>query len=456
MAPQDTPRNHHDHAPSTTALGTLAAFVSPWVPWAAAVVLFLHWYGHVDVFPGPWETPFDHLHLPLIPAPRMLAGGALLVVMLVLVQRARRETRFGRRSLVAVIGVTAILWALRQREIVLGDGPNLLRDPVAAVLSGGYYTFLDELLGMWLPLRLARVRLMEGVPVVEAITQGYQLVSLASGALLAAVVARTSRGTVQPATYATLLLGNAALLLCAGYVENYSAANALLATVFLVSADRLRHGRAGGRTVLFAALLCALAVLFHGVAVWSVFALAVLPWAAGRGRWRSVLGWSVAAGLVGLATLGVAIGVFRQWITPGVSFVHVRSTAETLASFRDVLEHRPSHEHIAAFLRVNTPALVLGVTALAFHPVRTLHVWRRADAVFAWLWLAGFLVHQSLWKSTLGVARDWDLFGFTWLPSAYLAWRAHASTQHSALGRAAVLPLAWFGGFAWVLRWSGL
>lgn len=71
-----------------------------------------------------------------------------------------------------------------------------------------------------------------------------------------------------------------------------------------------------------------------------------------------------------------------------------------------------------------------------------------------WPILGGLLVHQLIWVSTLGIVRNWDLFGFTWMPLAYLGYRALEVIEPPPSTALATFALALLGGFSWVLSFA--
>lgn len=432
----------------------------------ASLLAFLTFYLGVWKAEGPllglW---LGYLSPQYLPYERLLTGAVWLYVLVELVagrlgeplDRAHRAVR----PLVASVVAGVMFYVLRDTHLSLGDGPSLVNDPQGAVINGGYYTFIEELVGMWLPLRIGRMYFEAGRTPVVAIVLGYRVVSIGFGMLYVAVVANIVRRVAEPRSTALLLLSHAAMLLFLGYVENYVGAFTLLGVGMLLAAQRLREGALQPRDTLLTTGLFAIAAMFHGVAVWAVFSLILLAFAtekARMGRARIIVA-NVALGL------GIIAGVyllFHYYVTPGVGPVHLeplvghsRRPNPFASSWRELGEVRSLREHALALLRVSAPSLIVIVAGIAAAPKRALGAFKRRDVQFVLLFLFGFLVHQLAWRSGLGIYRDWDLFGFTALPLAYLATRAAALLpRHNAI-YGLVFGSALLAGFSWPLLQSG-
>ncbi|HEX6244669.1 MAG TPA: hypothetical protein VFZ61_27310, partial [Polyangiales bacterium] len=210
--------------------------------------------------------------------------------------------------------------------------------------------------------------------------------------------------------------------------------------------------------------LCALAVLFHGVAVWSVFGLVALAFMTKPAR-PGVLSRGliiVTNGALGLGVLGLGFALFYYYLTPGVTPVHVTPLVHggpslpVATSFGELASVRPVGDHALAVLRIGFPALVALLAAALALPRQTLALWSGRDVRFALIWLSGFALHQLLWRSTLGTYRDWDLFGFTAIPLAYLAARAHLLLPRARAIDALLLAIATLAGLSWPLAQTGV
>jgi hypothetical protein len=405
---------------------------------AVAVAILFHWWwqpAHKVTRDGVARA-FEYLDWVRTPPDKVFTAATLGLVLVWLAGRVPARGRpwiVARDLLLTLVYAAGFYWAVREVRHDLGDGPALMRDPVGAVIRGVHYTFLDELIGMWLPIRLAQRFFAGGKPdgmePVLALEWGYQLVSVSAGVVFTGVAAFTSRKLPQRHLLLVLLLLGAMARLFAGYVENYSFCNALLGVVFLIGATALRRARdrqdrAATRRglVLLAAALSALAVSFHAVAVWCVFALALYAIVATPESLRARALTAIPAAVVGLLTLAAIWQLFTKWVTPGVGFVHANRFVMG-DTFKRVLHDRTLPEHAMAIAKVGLPSLVMGGLALVVAPRAALRLLRARDVWFALLWLAGFLVHQAIWTSTIGMRQDWDLFGLTWLPLAWLAWR---------------------------------
>jgi len=429
-----------DASPSSAAVSPAAA--SRREPWwsdrprlfwfagvvAALLVLVAHWFRA----PGAparegVALAFDYLTKEATPPDRVFVAGVLAAVLVWLVGRPRTDTsrlRSAAEWVAACLYAAAFYWAVRETRHELGDGPGLLRDPVHIVVGQGFYTCLDEAAGMWVPVRMAQSLYRSGTPAVPALELSYQVVSVGAGVLFTGVVALAAARAPQRYLFATLLLINAYARIFAGYLENYSVCTALLGGLFLVAAGGLRD-EDGARPwhVALVAAVAAVAVSFHAVAVWCVFPLAYYAITAVRrvGALRRV-GIAATAMLVGLAVLGAAYLLFTRWLTVGIDFAHASRPHlrdEVLRAFHD----RTWAEHRMVVAKVALPAIVLIALGALAAPRATLTLLRARDVHFALLWLLGFGVHQAFWISTIGLRKDWDLFGTSWLPLAYLAWR---------------------------------
>jgi hypothetical protein len=432
-------------------------------PWILAVLLWataLHFVGHyfgVALSLSPvFDRAFAYLWQETLPLSRLLQGAAALLLLLGLLAGPLGNwlavrSRVLRDAAIALVA-GALFYIFRDRLLVLGDSPNLVRDPVGAVSQGGYYTFLEELVGMWLPVRVARVLFLAGTPPAQALLYAYEAVSIFCGVVYVVVLGYAARRVQHPFAFATLFLANSVALLFAGYVENYVIAVLLLALGFLKAAQGLREGPAPTGMVTTTTVLFTLALVCHGVAAWSVFSLVWLAVVAARSNLRRFALLGVGHTLLAATLVGVTYALFSLWLTPGVGWVHVRPAA--FLGWRDMLAHRPWSDHALALLRVATPALaVLTLCTLVF-PRTVLRLARRADIVFTLLYLLGFLMHQLVWRSTLGIQRDWDLFGFTWLPLAYLGYQALEATGPRPATTAAVFTLCLLAGFTWLLAFA--
>jgi hypothetical protein len=424
--------------------------------WASTLHFVGHYFGVALRLSPLFDRAFAHLHPETIPPIRFLQGAAALLLLLVLLVGPLGAWLAARaralRDAAVALAAGTIFYLFRDQLLVLGDSPNLVRDPVGAVMQGGYYTFLEELVGMWLPVRIARQLYLAGTPPSLALLHAYQAVSIACGAVYTVALGYAARRVRYPLAFAPLFLANSAVLLFAGYVENYVTATLLLALGFLKATQALREGPVPVRTVVATNVLFTLALVCHGVSAWSVFALVWLALVAARGSLRRFVLLGLGNALLAAALVGVIYAVFSLWLTPGVGWVHVGPRA--FLGWRDMLEHRPWSDHALVLLRVATPALaVLAVCTLVF-PRAVLELARRVDIVFTLLYLLGFLIHQLVWRSTLGTERDWDLFGFTWLPLGWLGYRALEATEPRPATTAAVLVLAAVAGFGWVLAFA--
>jgi hypothetical protein len=432
----------------------------PWILalllWATALHFVGHYFGAALSLSPVFEKAFAHLRQETLPPSRLLQGAAALLLLLGLLAGPLGNWLAARsrvlRDTATALVAGMLFYIFRDRLLVLGDSSNLVRDPVGAVSRGGYYTFLEELVGMWLPVRIARVLFLAGTPPAQALLYAYEAVSIFCGAVYAVVLGYVARRAQHSFAFATLFLANSAALLFAGYVENYVIAALLLALGFLKAAQDLREGPVATGTVATTTVLFTLALVCHGVAAWSVFSLVWLAVVAARGSLRRFALLGVGHTLLAATLVGATYALFSLWLTPGVGWVHVRPAA--FLGWRDMLAHRPWSDHALALLRVATPALaVLSLCTLLF-PRAVLRLTRRADIVFALLYLLGFLMHQLVWRSTLGIQRDWDLFGFTWLPLAYLGYQALEATRPRPAATAAVFTLCLLAGFTWVLAFA--
>lgn len=435
--------------------------------WSFASLLCLVslWLLYVHLVPSysvDWRpersTLFVYLPRTRLPSERLLSGAALAALLLLALAPARdeapstprrRATRYGSVALAAF----ALFYTARDKVSSLGDGRALLRDPVSSVEAGRNYAFLDELVGMWLPLRVARaLHTALSWRGREAIQWGYAYVAFASGVGFCLVLAALLPRVRRPRALATLLLVNAATLFFCGYVENYGLASTLVACGLLPALLALRAGECGPRHVFVATACCSAAVACHAVTCWSVFALvalafaAVPPWRAGLKRFAATAagGLAIAGGVLGAIYL-----LFSKWITPGVQSVH--GNGRSILSRAEMFVHRPPAEHTLAILRVALPAVVVLAAALLVAPARTLRRLVRADALVALALFAGFMVHQLIWRSGYNTYTDWDLFGFTWFPLAYLAHAAYESTDPPPWTEGALFALCVLGGLGWPL-----
>lgn len=436
-------------------------------PLAVASACLTLVYGGLLANDGPVTGPWlDYLSPDVVPLDRMLNGALWLAALVEIAAGGpawlRARSARSRAAIAALFG-GVMFYVLRDTRCELGDGPALVRDPVGAVVGGGYYTFVEELAGMWLPLRLAQVRYHAGVPPVAAIVEGYRIVSIGFGMLYAAAVTLAARNTDAPRRFALLMFGHAALLLFMGYVENYVGAFTLLALGFLRATDALRRGLAAPACTLGTTALCALAVLFHGVAVWSVLALVVLAayTESGPNRALGFVKTASANAALGLAILAAGYFLFHAYLTPGVTTVHVTPVLRGgdalpfATSFGALAAVRPLREQALALLRVGSPALVAISTAAIAVPKPVASLLRARDIRFALAFLLGFLAHQLVWRSTLGTYRDWDLFGFTALPLAYLGARASALLPRGHVVYALLLACCTLAGLSWPLTQTG-
>jgi hypothetical protein len=451
------------HARDAFMLGRLGRFVRalPRGIWftgvlGALVVLTRHWLRA----PGPparedVALAFEHLDLVHTPPRELLFAGTLAAILVALIARMpRRGAAAITRACIALGAVAAcFFFFVRDTHHDLGDGRALLHDPVGAVANGGYYTFLDEVAGMWLPIRIAQVLHAHGMQAVVALERAYVGVSIASGVLFVVAVALAGRHVPQRALFATVLVVNAHNRLFAGYIENYPACFALLACVFLLGTGELRAKSDSVARVIGIAILSGVAVTFHAVAVWSVFALAYFALVP-RGPFQPRAATASMALVAGLGTLLAAYLLFSLYLTPGVGFVHA---TRLTASMPTVLHERAWAEHRMAIARVALPGLVLIASSAIAAPRAVLWLLRARDVRFALLWLLGFGAHQALWPSTIGLTQDWDLFSLTWLPLAYLGFRA-TTTAVCRRGidpdrgvLAATFALAVIGGLSWVV-----
>ncbi|HEX5661534.1 MAG TPA: hypothetical protein VFX59_30300 [Polyangiales bacterium] len=440
----------------------------------AAGVLVAGFLAFSFAYAGTWKVEGEvvapwlgYLNTHYVPFERLLSGALWLFVVVELCAGRLGEPldRFhpAVRTLVTSFAAGLMFYVLRDTTIALGDGPSLVRDPQGAVITGGYYTFVEELVGMWLPLRIARMYLTEGRSPVAAIVLGYRVVSIAFGMLYVGTVATFVRRVAAPRLAALLLLSHAAMLMFMGYVENYVGAFALLAVGFLIAIPRLSSGTLTPRHTLAVTALFALAAMFHGVAVWAVFSLVLLAFATNTER----AGWTGRARVIVANValgLGIIVGVyllFRYYVTPGVGPVHLeplvgesRRPNPFANSWEELGQIRPVHEHALALLRVGAPSLLVFLAAIAASPRQVLAVFKGRDVHFALLFLLGFLVHQLVWRSGLGIYRDWDLFAFTTLPLVYLATRVVALLPRHPAIYGLVFGSCVLAGLSWSLAQS--
>lgn len=338
-----------------------------------------------------------------------------LLVSVVLITPLEETPRAKTRFWVALCLWMMLLIAFSDSVHRLGDSRSLLRDPLRAVQSGAYYTYLDELLGMWLPLRLAQLLMPFSDSVRDAVLAGYRVVSYAAGAAFFAACAAWAKRLASPRFSLFLLLGAPHTLHFAGYVENYAVSSLLLTLGFAVATCALLRQDVTLKTVAVATACFSAAVLFHGVSVWSVFALAFLAASSGAFVRASGLGIAVAA-----VVLVPTLAAFEYWITPGVRFVHLAEMTRE-STVLATLARRGFDDHVRQVLRIAlVPVFAIGI-ALAVNPRAAFERLKRRDAGFSLAYLFGFSIHQLIWKSTIGLGRDWDLFGYTWLPLTYLA-----------------------------------
>lgn len=433
---------------------------------AAAAFLFAYWAEWIPRLPGWGGRALAHVRRGMVPLPRLLLAGAMLAVLGTLLVGRPGAVLASRSRLLqaAAAGLFGgfILYLFRDESHTLGDSSAILRDAAGSVTNGGFYTYLEELVGMWLPTRLARWRHeAAGTDARRALLQAYTWVSIGAGVLYVAAVSLAARRAARPAAFCTILLLNAALQHFAGYVENYQTATLLLAIGFLWATDRLRSGlETGMGTVLGTTALFSLAVTCHGVAVWSVGALAWLAAVAARGHPLRFARFTVAGTAVAAVILGGVYLLFTRWLTPGVSTVHLgggdRGLLDPawpmfLKGWNAMMAHRPLRDHAWAIARVAAPSLLVLAALLLTVPRAVGRAAASRDGIFALAFLAGFLVHQGVWVSKIGLERDWDLFGFTWLPLAYLAWRAFAEADLPRIAEPLVAVVSLLGGFTWVL-----
>lgn len=409
----------------------------------AALVVWALVVGVIAVHAGWVRAPFTfvkYLYHRNLPPILLFGGGAALFAVVVV-------TPFGdRRRAPLRLAAAALLWLVllvlfHDQRHQLGDSNNLLRDPVRRIGSGGWYTFYDELVGMWLPLRLARVAVEHlGLEARTAILYAYRALSWSCGLAFFFVAHRLANTLPSPRFAMLLLLGAAHSLQFAGYVENYQLSSLLLTLGFLVVVERSVKPTPA-ITVLFAA-----AVVCHAVSVWSVLALVYL--AARRGRFVRT---AAVHSAIGLALIAAVAALFALWLTPGVGFAHAHAST-LLDDFGKTLATRSLAEHANQLGRTAAAPIVAIVLALVATPRAALTQLRTPEARFAGLYLAGFLVHQLVWKSTLGMAADWDLFGYTWLPLVYLAARVTPRYLPLELGLA-ILQAGL--GWSWLLAQGG-
>lgn len=407
------------------------------IVWTALALL-------IGVYAGLLRAPFEfikHLDHRLLPPLPLLGGGVWLFVVVIVTpfgERGRDPLRFW----IALGLWVGLLVVFRDRLRALGDSASLLRDPIRRLEAGGWYTFYDELVGMWLPLRLARgIASVFNVYTKPAIVAAYSALSFVGGGLFFCVAQRLANTLPSPRFALLLLLGAAHSLHFAGYVENYALSSLLLTYGVLLTVEN--HVKPALRiTLVFAA-----AVVCHAVAVWSVFALVYMAI-----RSRAFVRTAAIHTAAGLGLVGVVVLLFSLWLTPGVGFAHVHGDT-LLANLVETLRTRSLADHAGLLLRTAAAPLLAIALGLLVQPRAALARLRRPDAIFVLLYLAGFVVHQLVWKSTISLPRDWDLFGYTWLPLVYLAALVTPRYLPLELGLAILQAAV---GFSWLLRQANL
>jgi hypothetical protein len=321
-------------------------------------------------------------------------------------------------------------------------------------VTKGWYCFLEEVLGMWLPLRLAKYWIDRGVaPPRDAILWGYQVVAIFCGAVFAVVVSHFGRLRRVPLIFGGLLILNAGFFHYAGYVENYGLATLLLSTGFIVATDSLFRDQITWVEITVVNILFTAAVASHGVSVWSILALVFFAVIGAYKSYRTLIWVVVINILLSALILGGLYMLFSQYLTPGIGTVHIERKA-FLLTWSEMASHRSARDHLILLFNVGTPAIIVTFGTLLIYAERFVRLFLCKDIWFAILYFLGFLIHQFVWVSKIWLVRDWDLFGFTWLPMAYFAYRAVETAEPSYSARLAVLAISMIAGFSWVLSYA--
>ncbi len=415
--------------------------------WIAGIALFAA-HGIAAAAGGTWWGLhfFRYLDPPRILL--ALVAGVLAAKALVSPQRGASPLPPIRWSALAGLVAFGVFWLLRDRLHFLGDGSVFLD------LEPKWSTWASrEPLAHALAIRIHALAGALGIPAERA----FELWSCALGAILVAVIAHADRSTESRGLLLAMGLSTAATQLFCGYIEHYPP----FALVVVLLLLEIRHVVERRRTLLFAFVLFALALLLH---VQAVLLIPALAWVTGRQlRWRGGPGRAaVLAELAGVALLTVvAWGLVFRGIAGVPSIgeylaILARTDRYALGSTYDASSVAPplfSLRHALDFLNLQ---LLLAPVAIGIVAAGILRIGGRGLAQRPWevalaLTAGAYVAAQFAFDPYLGAPRDWDVLSSGAFPLAFLAARLAPALRGGARVGALAAGLATVHALAFVL-----
>jgi len=382
----------------------------------AAVMLCAYVGAAIARFAGHSEKVFGFAQ---IRSPGWLLVSAAIVGVMMLGRHASAEGRLRRglpwlrglpARLLLSLGAGATCWALRT-HFVNSDGQGFATKFMADIPRRGSHVTHDEMWELWIH---SKFWIFTNLRFGWSVEESYAVLSCAAGAVFVFLLL-TYCLDVMPSRGVSMF----ALCLAAGYVqllfgdvENYTLMTMWVMAYFAAAAKFLE----GSWSVVWASILLAIALTFHLEAGFLLPSLAFLFWSAlTRGQWRSAIGGSLVVGLISAGTL---------WFfhTHGLPITDIwGSHAFARGQGYGVVIVQPSREYYAQLTNLVfllMPAWMLLVPLVAYRRIRF-------DAINLHLLVATVVmgVFVLVWRASLGVYNDWNLFAMAAIPVTLLVWR---------------------------------
>lgn len=334
----------------------------------------------------------------------------------------RRRAAAVAAGVAVVLACTLVFYRFRSTNYELGDALVFWYFATPLIYQYGFHTEFDELLEGFLQSK-AFLFVDQTLDWPLGPWGVYAWKSALCGGLF--ILALIHLREPRPGRDASILiiLVSAGMQLFFGYVENYVVTTLWIALFTLLGVRWIQADRITPRTLVALGLLAAVAVSFHLVAAYLLFALVYLAYlsaahaAAGR-RVRAFLAHSSLATVVCLVYLGALVAYFS--LVPARRLSILNTHAAHLAFYRDgFFTWKHWRGVLNVFLLTSTPGAIV---LLYVVPGRVRAFARDRSAVFLALVTGGFLLHACVWYPMIGFYRDWDLFSFYWFPLHYLAY----------------------------------
>jgi tetratricopeptide (TPR) repeat protein len=333
---------------------------------------------------------------------------------------------FSQRTYTVLTGLTvtacvAAYYLARVRTHFLGNGYTLLANLASQSPTTKSHEVGEELIHQW-------VKAFIGGGNTEATALlAYQIVSIAIGVLflLAAVyfARRLFESRLERLLFLLVLVSGGYMLLFFGYVEN-RALLCLFVAIFTLTGTLVSQGKANRWLLLPPLALASVAHIF-GVAL---IPAAVYLVAADTRFGRKIAALSIRAKL-SVAAAGVVLAIaaflyayftdyFFRFASMSLVTDRFTEAGYTLFSLNHLLDY-------ANLLFVLSPGLLITVTLLFAkrgHPL-----WRGRSTRFLVILVVSSLAESFIFDPRLGMPRDWDMFAFSGIPLAVLAFYAASS-----------------------------